>query len=116
MGWGGILLFPVSCSPFPDSQATLQERESLDMVQRLLILALLLSSAACATRKYMMSRPLDNGLKAVYPAPFDKVKRASYDALSELSYTVKDEKWDERGENSWIINSSLGLSGGGAGK
>ena len=86
------------------------------MVQRLLILALLLSSVSCATRKYMMSRPLDNGLKTVYPVAFDKVKRACYDTVAELGYTVKDEKWDGRDDTCWVINTSSGLSSGGAGK
>jgi hypothetical protein len=76
------------------------------MVRRLLILALVLSSTSCATRKYMMSQPLDNGLKAVYDAPFDKVKRACYDVIAELSYGVKDEMWDHRDDKAWVINSS----------
>ncbi len=86
------------------------------MVPRLLILALLLSSTSCATRKYMMSQPLDNGLKAVYDAPFDKVKRACYDVIAELSYSIKDEQWDHRDDKAWVINSSVGLASGGAGK
>jgi hypothetical protein len=83
---------------------------------RLLPLVLLLVVGGCATRKYMMSRPLDNGLKAVYAAPFDKVKRAAYDALAELTYGVKDEKWDERDKECFVINSSQGLGSGTAGR
>jgi len=86
------------------------------MTKRLLILALLLSSTGCATRKYMMSRPLDNGTKAVYAAPFDKVKRACYDTLADLNYGVKDEKWDNRDEKCYVVNSSQGLATGSTGK
>jgi hypothetical protein len=64
----------------------------------------------------MMSRPLDSGLKAVYAAPFDKVKKAFYDVVAELDYSIKDEKWDGRDETSYVINTSVGLSSGGAGK
>lgn len=83
---------------------------------RLILVALLLTAGACATRKYMLSRPLDSGVKAVYPAPFDKVKRATYDALAELQYGVKDELWDNRDQNAYVINSSQGLSTGSTGK
>jgi hypothetical protein len=86
------------------------------MTRRLLALAFLLSSMSCATRKYMMAQPLDSGLKAVYDAPFDKIKRACYDVIAELSYTVKDEQWDHRDDKAWVINSSVGLASGGAGK
>jgi hypothetical protein len=83
---------------------------------RLLSLALLMAVGGCATRKTMLARPLDNGVKAAYPAAFDKVKRAAYDALSDLNFGVKDEKWDGRSENCWVINSSKGLSSGSAGQ
>ena len=83
---------------------------------RLILVALLLASSGCATRKYMLSRPLDSGVKAVYPAPFDKVKRASYDALAELNFGVKDELWDNRDANAYVINTSQGLSSGSTGK
>jgi len=86
------------------------------MSRRLLMLALLLSFTGCATRKYMLSRPLDSGLKAVYAAPFDKVKRACYDTIAEVDYSIKDEKWDGRDDTCWVINTSVGLSSGGAGK
>jgi hypothetical protein len=83
---------------------------------RLVLLALLLTTSACATRKYMLSRPLDSGAKAVYTAPFDKVKRATYDALADLQYGVKDELWDNRDPNAYVINTSQGLSSGSTGK
>ena len=86
------------------------------MAPRLLLLAVLVCGASCTTRKYMMSQPLDSGQKAVYEAPFDKVMRACYDVIAELSYTVKDERWDHREDKAWVINSSLGLASGGAGK
>ena len=83
---------------------------------RLIVVALLLTTASCATRKYMLSRPLDNGVKAVYAAPFDKVKRAAYDALADLNYGVKDEVWDSRDPSAFVVNSSQGLSTGSTGK
>ena len=83
---------------------------------RVWILGLLLMIGGCATRKSMLARPLDAGIKATYDAPFDKVKRAAYDSLSELAFGVKDEKWDGRGENSFVINSSQGLSTGSTGR
>jgi hypothetical protein len=86
------------------------------MTQRLLLLALVLSVAACATKKYVQNLPLDSGVKAVYEAPFDKVKRSSYDALAELSYSVKEQQWDQRGEHTWVIVASQGLSAGTAGR
>ena len=86
------------------------------MTKRLLLLALPLLAAACATNKWMMSRPLDNGLKAVYSAPFDKVKRAAYDSLGDTGFTVKTEKWDERSANCYVISSSKGLSAGSTGQ
>ena len=86
------------------------------MTRRVLVLALLLPSTSCATRKYMMAQPLDSGFKAVYDAPFDKVKRSCYDVIAELGYTVKDEQWDRRDDKAWVINSSVGLASGGAGK
>lgn len=64
----------------------------------------------------MLARPLDEGVKAVYQAPFDKVKRAAYDSLATLTFTVKDEKWDGRSENCYLINSSQGLSTGSTGR
>lgn len=78
--------------------------------------ALLLVCAGCTTRKNMLARPLDEGVKAVYQAPFDKVKRAAYDSLATLTFTVKDEKWDGRSENCYLINSSQGLSTGSTGR
>lgn len=84
-------------------------------MKRLLPL-LLIALAACTTRKAMMAKPLDLGLKAEYEAPFDKVKRASYDALSELSFGVKEEKWDSRDRNTWVITASQGLSSGSTGR
>jgi hypothetical protein len=86
------------------------------MIHRRVLVAFLLSLAACTTRKYMLSRPLDSGFKAVYESPFDKVKRASYDVLAEVGFSVKDERWDERAENAWVINSSQGLSAGTVGR
>lgn len=86
------------------------------MRNALLLLALPLLVASCATKKSMMARPLDSGLKAVYEAPFDKVKRAAYDALADMTFGVKDEKWDARDANSWVITSSQGLSTGSTGR
>ena len=80
----------------------------------LLVLPLLLT--ACATKKSMMARPLDAGLKAVYEAPFDKVKRAAYDSLADMTFGVKDEKWDARDSASWVITASQGLSSGSTGR
>jgi hypothetical protein len=66
----------------------------------------------------MAARPLDSGIKAAYTAPFDKVKRAALDTLVERGFSSKDkdEKWDERGENTYVINSSKGLSAGSTGQ
>jgi len=77
---------------------------------------LLIALASCTTRKQMLAKPLDSGLKAVYEAPFDKVKRACYDSLGELTFTVKDEKWESRDSNTFVINSSQGLSTGTTGR
>ena len=84
-------------------------------MKRLLPLLVLLA-VSCATRKSMMARPLDAGIKAEYEAPFDKVKRAAYDSLSDMTFGVKDEKWDARDANSYVINSSQGLSTGSTGR
>ena len=78
------------------------------------LLALL--ALSCATRKSMLARPLDSGVKAEYEAPFDKVKRAAYDSLSDMTFGVKDEKWDVRDSNSYVINSSQGLNTGSTGR
>ena len=86
------------------------------MIQRLTALALFLALTACATKKSVMALPLDSGQKAVYEAPFDKVKRSAYDALTELGYSVKDQQWDQRGEHTWVITASQGLSAGTAGR
>lgn len=88
------------------------------MTKRLILAALLLASVSCATKKWMAARPLDSGVKAVYAAPFDKVKRACLDTLVERGFNSKDkdEKWDDRGENTYVINSSKGLSAGTTGQ
>ncbi len=86
------------------------------MNRTLLLLALPLLTVSCATRKSMLARPLDTGIKAEYEAPFDKVKRAVYDSLADLTFSVKDEKWDARDPNSFVINSSQGLSTGSTGR
>src|SRR6185295_10821918 len=86
---------------------------------RLFLLALLVAAtASCATKKYMKSRPLDAGIKVVYKAPFDKVKRAAFDALVERGFHYKDDDygWDERNEKSFFINSSKGLALGSTGQ
>jgi hypothetical protein len=86
---------------------------------RLLLLALLLAStASCTTKKYMKSRPLDAGIKVVYKAPFDKVKRAAFDSLIERGFHYKDEDfgWDERNDKAFFINSSKGLALGSTGQ
>jgi len=82
----------------------------------LLLAALPLLAVSCATRKSMLARPLDSGIKAEYEAPFDKVKRAAYDSLTDLTFAVKDEKWDARDSNSYVINSSQGLNAGSTGR
>jgi hypothetical protein len=84
-------------------------------MKRLLPL-LALFAVSCATRKSMLARPLDAGIKAEYEAPFDKVKRATYDSLADMTFGVKDEKWDARDANSYVINSSQGLSTGSTGR
>lgn len=88
------------------------------MTKRLVVAALLLASVSCATKKWMASRPLDSGVKAVYAAPFDKVKRAAFDSLVERGFSMKekDEKWDVRDENTFVFNSSKGLSAGSTGQ
>ena len=86
---------------------------------RLLLLALLLAmTAACTTKKYMKSRPLDAGIKVVYKAPFDKIKRAAFDSLVERGFHYKDEDygWDERNDKAFYINSSKGLALGSTGQ
>jgi hypothetical protein len=86
---------------------------------RLLLFAVLLvATASCTTKKYMKSRPLDAGIKIVYKAPFDKVKRAAFDSLVERGFHYKDEDygWDERNEKAFFINSSKGLALGSTGQ
>ena len=65
---------------------------------------------ACTTKKGMAAKPLDVGIKAVYAAPFDKVKRAALDAMSQLDFSIKEEKWDGRSENSYLILGSQGIA------
>ena len=74
----------------------------------LLILPLLLQ--ACTTKKGMTAKPLDTGIKVVHTAPFEKVKKAVLDAMSELDFTIKEEKWDGRSENSYLILGSQGIA------
>src|SRR4030095_5356399 len=79
---------------------------------RLLLLALLLAgTASCATKNYMKARPLDAGVKVVYKAPFDKVKRAAFDSLIERGFHYKDEDfgWGERHDKAFFINYCKGL-------
>lgn len=86
---------------------------------RVLLLALLLAAtASCATKKYMKSRPLDAGIKVVYKAEFDKVKRAAFDSLIERGFHYKDDDygWDERNDKAFFINSSKGLAVGSTGQ
>ena len=71
---------------------------------------------ACATRKGVTSKPLDAGVKAVYAAPFDKVKKAVFDSLAEMTFGVKEDKWDGRSENCYLIVASQGLSSGTLGR
>ena len=47
---------------------------------------------------------------------FDKVKRAASDSLADMTFTVKDEKWDARDQNTYVFNSSQGLSTGSTGR
>lgn len=88
------------------------------MTKRLLLLAFVVVGAACATKKWMMSRPLDSGVKAVYKAPYDKVLRAAFDTLIDrgFGYKEEDKRWDDRAENTFVINSSKGLSAGSTGQ
>lgn len=89
------------------------------MPKRLLLLALLAAvGSSCATKKWMMSRPLDSGIKATYKVPFEKVQRAAFDTLIErgFGYKEEDKKWDDRAENAFVINSSKGLSAGSTGQ
>ncbi|HZE96388.1 MAG TPA: hypothetical protein VE981_05150 [Planctomycetota bacterium] len=81
-----------------------------------MLLLLAVPLASCATRKSMMAKPLDSGVKGEFEAPFDKVKRAAYDSLADMAFSVKDEKWDARDSSSWVINSSQGLSTGSTGR
>ena len=86
---------------------------------RFLLLALLLAAtASCTTKKYMKSRPLDAGIKSVYKAPFEKVKRAAFDSLIERGFSYKDDDygWDERNDKAFFINSSKGLALGSTGQ
>ena len=77
---------------------------------------LLLGLLSCTTKKAMMAKPLDLGLKAEYEAPFEKVKRAAYDSLAEMTFTVKEEKYDSRDSNTFVITSSQGLGSGSTGR
>jgi len=86
------------------------------MTRLMILLTLPLLTVSCATRKWMLAKPLDAGLKAEYEAPFDKVKRAAYDAIAEMDFGVKDEKWDARDSNAYVVNSSQGLSSGSTGR
>jgi hypothetical protein len=74
----------------------------------LLLLPVLLHG--CTTKKGMAAKPLDVGIKAIYAAPFDKVKRAAFDTMSELDFSIKEEKWDGRSENCYLILGSQGIA------
>jgi len=86
------------------------------MSRRALLLGLPLLVAACATRKQVTARPLDSGLSSELGAPFDTVKRAATDSLSELNFSVKEERWDSRDSGAYVILSSQGLSSGSTGR
>ena len=86
---------------------------------RFFLLALLLAgTASCATKKYMKSRPLDAGIKVVYKADFDTVKKAAFDSLLDRGFHYKNEDfgWDERNDKAFYINSSKGLALGTTGQ
>lgn len=79
-------------------------------------LALPLLLSACATRKQVLARPLDAGLKAEIDAPFDKIKRAAFDSLGAMSFTVKEDFWDRRDAHCYVIIGSQGLVAGSTGR
>ena len=74
----------------------------------------LLCLAGCTTRKQVAGEPLDAGVMAVYRAPFDKVKRAALDAVAELAFGVKEEKWED--ERRYKIVCSQGVASGTIGR
>ncbi len=78
-----------------------------------LVLALLLP-AGCVTKKQIAGRPSDAGIKVVYPQDFAKVKRAALDALGELAFEVKEDKWAD--EYRYQIIASQGLTTGTPGR
>lgn len=78
-----------------------------------LALALLLP-AGCVTKKQIAGRPSDAGIKVVYPQDFAKVKRAALDALGELAFDLKEDKWAD--EYRYQIIASQGLTTGTAGR
>ena len=82
----------------------------------ILLLPILLAAAACTTRKTVMARPLDSGIQVQIEAPFERVKLAALESLSDLSFAVKDEKWDPRDPNAYVVTSSQGLSSGSTGR
>lgn len=86
------------------------------MTKTLFLLALPLALVSCTTRKAMMAKPLDMGVKAEYVAPFDGTKRAVYDVLGAMAFGVKDEMWDRRDTRCYVINASQGLSAGTTGR
>src|SRR6185503_10534646 len=73
-------------------RATLQGKGVRAMIKTLLLCGIAVALAGCATKKYMMSRPLDAGVKGVYKAPFDKVRRAAQDALAERGFHFDRDK------------------------
>lgn len=76
----------------------------------------LIALTSCTTKKAMMAKPLDMGLKSEYEAPFDKVKRACYDSLAEMAFSVKEDKFDNRDSNTYVITASQGLATGSTGR
>jgi hypothetical protein len=84
-------------------------------MNRTLVTALaVLAAVGCTTRKQIASRPSDAGTKGVYAKPFDKVKRASLDALGELGFTVKEEGWAD--EYRYQIIGTQGMTTHGPGR
>ena len=82
------------------------------MVRILIALPLLLS--ACVTRSQMRSLPSDAGIQAIHEADFEKVRKASRDALGELEFGIKDDH--DLDESTWQILATQGLGSGTMGR
>ena len=80
-----------------------------------LLIAVPLLLAACATKGEMLSLPSDAGTKAVYKAPFEKVRLAAQDTSGELDFEIKPKETTTTDAEVRFL-SSQGISSGTSGR